>query len=236
VDLIGDAGPLEAPALFRAIESFEASRFEESLVRALEKSPGISAISPERLAKLLEKVSPALRVKANQLLSQSQVTGEVQRKRLEQLSQTLDGGDIKRGRAVFFGAKAACAACHRIGKEGETIGPNLTGIGEIRTRRDLLEAIVFPSASFARDFEPFKVETISGIVRSGLIARSTKDAVYLVTTERTTVRIPRAEIEEGGIAPATTSIMPQGFDQVLQPDELRDLLAFLCSLKSPKTP
>ena len=33
------------------------------------------------------------------------------------------------------------------------------------------------------------------------------------------------------MAPAKVSIMPQGFDKVLSPEELRDVFAFLQSLK-----
>jgi putative heme-binding domain-containing protein len=155
---------------------------------------------------------------------------------LEELKHTLDGGDPERGRLLFFGTKASCSACHRIGKEGGNIGPNLAGIGDIRSRRDLLEAVAFPSASFARNFEPYTVVSKSGIAHSGIISRTTSDAIYLTTGERTMIRIPRSEIEEDGITPARVSIMPQGLDRQLEPAELTDLLAYLSSLREPKQP
>lgn len=231
VGLIAAAGPLELPSLSRAIESADKLPNAQKLIAELDKSPGLSALPVDRLVKLIEKMPIGVRSEADKLLKRSNADLEGQRRRLEELKDTLAGGDPERGRALFFGAKASCSACHRIGEEGGHIGPNLAGIGEIRTRRDLLEAVAFPSASFARNFEPFTLITKSGITQSGIISRTTSDAIYLTTGERTTIRVPRSEIEEDGIMPASVSIMPQGLDRILQPAELKDLLSFLSSLR-----
>jgi putative heme-binding domain-containing protein len=95
--------------------------------------------------------------------------------------------------------------------------------------RDLLESIVFPSASFARGFEPYVVETKAGKSYSGILAREHIDAIYLLTTERIEIRIGRDEIET--FAPGRVSIMPQGLDAQLSRRELQDLLAYLQSLR-----
>lgn len=231
VELIAAAGPLELPSLSRAIENADNIPDAQRLIVALNKSPGISALPVDRLVKLVEKMPTEFRSEADKLLKQSNADLEGQRRRLEELKDTLSGGDPERGRALFFGVKASCSACHRIGEEGGHIGPNLAGIGEIRSRRDLLEAVAFPSASFARNFEPFTLVSKSGIAQSGIISRTTSDAIYLTTGERTTIRIPRSEIEEDGIVPAGVSIMPQGLDRILQPAELKDLISFLSSLR-----
>src|SRR5262249_60780056 len=82
-------------------------------------------------------------------------------------------------------------------------GPDLSSIGAARSRADLLEALVLPSASFARGFEPYVVSTVGGKLYTGIIARQTGEAVYLRTADRAEVRIPRAEVEE--IAPGRGS-------------------------------
>ena len=82
-----------------------------------------------------------------------------QRAKLEELLSGINGGDIRRGQAVFNGTKAACASCHAVGYVGGKVGPDLTRIGSIRTERDLLESIVFPSVSFVRGYEPVVVTT-----------------------------------------------------------------------------
>jgi len=149
--------------------------------------------------------------------------------RLDELKLTLEGGDAARGREVFQG-KAACSQCHRVEKRGNTVGPDLSQIGETRTRRELLEAVAFPSATFARGYEPVTLVTSAGLAMSGIIRRETADDVYLMTADRSEAPIRRDEIEE--IEPSRVSIMPQGLDRTMTPDELRDLLAFLTSLKA----
>ena len=145
------------------------------------------------------------------------------------LSGTPDSGDEQRGREIFFGKKAACASCHSIAGEGAKVGPDLTTIGKIRTGRDLLEAIAFPSASFARGFRSYVVLTAEGRVHTGIITRQTSDTVFLRTAQLEEVRIPQANIEE--IRESSTSIMPKGLDKTLTRDEFRDLAAFLRGLK-----
>ena len=236
IELIAEAGPLEMPALLSAVENSEIGPDGRKLIEALGKSPGLSALPVDRLAKLLEKLPDDVRAEAESLVERSHLELGGQRQRLEELKFALVGGDASRGRSLFFGAKASCSACHRVGEEGGDIGPNLTGIGEIRTRRDLLEAVAFPSASFARNYEPYAVFTKSGTTRAGVISRTTSDAVYLITAERTAIRIPSSEIEVDGIRPSNVSIMPQGLDRILQPGELKDLLAYLESLREEKQP
>ena len=234
IELIATAGPLELPALVRQFEVNDLDASGIRLIQSLAKSPGLSALAGDRVVKLLENLPKNARSGTNALLQRTQVDLEGQRTRLEELKYALAGGDAERGRKLFFGNKATCSACHRIGEEGGSIGPNLAGIGDIRTRRDLLEAVVFPSASFARDYEPFTVQTTGGLSHSGIIARTNPDAIFLATAERTTVRILRTEIDDNGIMPGKLSIMPQGLDHILQPEELRDLLAFLSSQREFK--
>ena len=121
-------------------------------------------------------------------------------------------------------SKASCRACHKLGYVGGDLAPDLSKIGSIRSRRDLLESIVFPSASFARGFEPYVVETKAGKTHSGILAREGPDAIYLMTTERVEIRIAREEIDS--FAPGRVSIMPQGLEKTMTDQEFADLLEF----------
>src|SRR5690606_25383569 len=119
------------------------------------------------------------------------------------------------GRALFFG-KATCSTCHTIGTEGGHFGPDLTSIQLDRSAHDLLEAIVYPSASFVREFESYRIKTKDGAY-TGIIKEKTPDAVILATSAQTAVRIARADILSTEIL--DMSLMPQGFDQLLNSQE-----------------
>src|SRR5262249_594204 len=150
---------------------------------------------------------------ARPLLKRLQPDADRQKARLAELAPVLQGGDAGRGREVFFGKKAVCFTCHTVRSQGGQIGPDLTKIGAARSGPDLLEAVIFPSASFARGYEPFVVVTKQGQSHSGILKRQTAEAIYLVANDRAEVRILRSEIEV--LEPGKVSIMPQGLDAQL---------------------
>jgi putative heme-binding domain-containing protein len=113
---------------------------------------------------------------------------------------------------------------------GGRIGPDLTRIGQVRSERDLLESIVFPSASFVRSYEPFTVRTRSGATHSGALRSDLSEEVVLMTASGEEVRISRPDIAD--IQPGTVSLMPPGLDEQLTRQELADLLAFLKATRS----
>lgn len=151
-----------------------------------------------------------------------------QRARLEELLAHVKDGDAKRGAEVFRSAKALCTTCHAMGGAGGTLGPDLTKVGAIRTERDLLEAIVFPNASLVRSYEPSLVKTKKG-EHYGILKSDGAEEIVLATGPGTEVRIPRGEVS--GLQAAQVSLMPGGFDGILTPQELADLVAFLRTAK-----
>src|SRR4029450_8568195 len=108
--------------------------------------------------------------------------------RLAALMSSLVGGARRRGQDVFNGQKVACGTCHAIGYMGGRIGPDLTSIGRVRSERDLLEPVVFPSAAFARAYEPVVVTLRSGETRSGVLRSDTRDSIVLATGVRDELR------------------------------------------------
>ena len=134
-----------------------------------------------------------------------------------------------RGRKTFFSNRAACSACHKVAEQGGSIGPNLSQIGKIRKRRDLLEAIVFPSATIVNNYETWSVLTSAGRTHSGVIQRATAHSIVLRNAQRMEIELDRQDIEK--LVRQPTSIMPQGLDRALTSSELSDLLAYLQSLR-----
>jgi putative membrane-bound dehydrogenase-like protein len=221
-------GPLELPALVSAFDHTDDPQIGRLLIAGLEESPGTENLTADRVTKLLSRFSGGPQA-VEKLLKRMNANLDQQRARMKDLAASLDGGSVAHGKSIFFNKKAACSACHRVLGEGGLIGPDLSKVGQIRSRIDLLESVVFPSASFARGYESFSVLTDSGQVYTGILSRETADGVYLKTAQREEIRIERAKIEE--LAPSKLSVMPQGFDKLLSPEELRDVIAFLQSLK-----
>jgi putative heme-binding domain-containing protein len=228
-DALKNVGPMEMDRLLDAFAASTDDKVGQSLLSALKASSARSSLRVETLKPRLAKFSPAVQHQAEELYSALDVDAAKQRTRLEQMLSSLKDGDVRRGQAVFNGTKAACSSCHAIGYLGGKVGPDLTHIGKIRAERDLLESIVFPSASFVRSYEPVQVTTKSGKVHNGLLRKDAPDEVVLVIAANQEARIPRDDIED--VQPSKVSVMPAGLDQQLTVRELADLVAFLKACK-----
>ncbi len=219
------SGPMEVERLLDAFARSADESVGEKLVAALKASPVRSSLRVETLRPRLAKFGPKVRKQAEGLYASIDADAEKQKARLEELLPLVKGGDVRRGQAVFNGPKAACASCHAIGYLGGTVGPDLTRIARVRSERDLLEAIVFPSASLVRSYEPVLVTTRRGKTYNGLLRKDTPEEVVLVLGADQQVRLARNEIEE--MQPSKVSVMPAGLDKLLTVGELADLMAFL---------
>ncbi len=224
-----NVGPMEADRLIDAFAQTTDERVGLSLVEALATSSARSGLRVDALKPRLAKYGPKVAAEAEKLYALLDANAARQKAKLEELLASMRGGDVRRGQAVFNGPKAACASCHAIGYLGGKVGPDLTRVGQIRTERDLLESIVFPSASFVRSYEPVQVTTKAGKTLNGLIRKDAPEEIILATNATEEVRIARGDVEE--IVPGKVSIMPAGLDQQLTVSELADLVAFLRACK-----
>ena len=229
VDAIETANPMEFSKLLGAFRGCSEESIGLELVRALERSDARSALRPETLRPLLAKFSSAVQKRGEDLLASSSMDAAKQKARLDELERALAGGDKGRGHLVFNGAKAACSACHSIGYVGGDIGPDLTHIGKIRTERDLLESIVYPSSNFVRSYEPVILGLRDGKTYYGMLKQASADSVVLVVGPGADHRFAKSEITE--IDPGTVSLMPPGVDKLISKQELADLITFLKSLR-----
>jgi len=222
---IDEAGPLELSRFLTAYQGNASEVVGTKLVGALKSSKALTSIPADSLKPVLAKFPASVQTQGAELLATLNVDAAKQKDHLDQLLGGLTDGDIRRGQGIFNSPKAACSTCHAIGYLGGNVGPDLTRIGQVRTERDLLESIVYPSASFVRSYEPMVVVAKSGDVSSGVLRKDSPDEVVLVTGPNAEFRISRSEIAE--MRPGTVSVMPAGLDEQLSRQELADLVAFL---------
>ena len=226
---VGDAGALEISRLLRIFEQTESKSVGKRLFRSLVDSPSSTALPPEQLAGLAKRFGDDVQKLASPLLAKLSVDAATKSRQLNNLLTSLPQGDVRRGQKMFHDQTLACFTCHSVGYRGGKIGPDLSRIARTRSRHDLLEAIVYPSASFVRSYEPVIVATTDGRQWSGTIRDQSDDGVELQLNATETKSISTSEIEE--ILPGSVSIMPSGLEKQLSLEQLADLLAFLESRK-----
>jgi len=142
--------------------------------------------------------------------------------------ELLEGGDIAAGQDIVANhLNANCTACHSVTAGGSEVGPNLRTIGAQNDRAYLLEALLNPAAKIATGYGIVSVTLKDGTAVSGTLAKEAPAAVTVRLFDGTMKAVPRADIAS---QTPPVSIMPP-MTGVLQPRELRDVVAYLSSLK-----
>ncbi len=225
-EVLPRVGPMELPQLVKAFGQSGDDEVGRSFADALDRAGGLANLRADIAMAAAAGYPREIRERVDDVLEGTVAGLSDQAEELDDILAALPKGDIKRGQAVFNRTEMACLACHAIGYQGGKIGPDLTRIGQIRQRKDLLEAIVFPSASFVRSYEPVVVVTADES-HNGIVLEESGTHLLLALDADNQVRIARAEVEE--IRPGTVSVMPSGLDDQITRDELADLLAFLAA-------
>lgn len=144
---------------------------------------------------------------------------------------SLHGGDVDRGRATFEGnVSLSCTRCHKAGESGGRVGPNLAGLGATKSAEYLLESILDPNKVIAEGFGTLIVVTDDGLQKQGVLQKETDEFVQLVDAEGKQFTVLKDEIIDRKDG---KSAMPEDLTKDLSLFELRDLVAFLQSLKTP---
>jgi quinoprotein glucose dehydrogenase len=145
--------------------------------------------------------------------------------------ECLEGGDPERGREVFFGSAAAsCRRCHIIDDSGGNVGPNLSSIGLQKPLDYLLESIVLPNEKIAKGFESVLLAMDDGRVITGIVRGEDEQTYRLVVGTGEVVVVEKSRIEEQAVG---RSGMPDDAAKKLTRGEIRDLVAYLATLRAP---
>jgi quinoprotein glucose dehydrogenase len=149
-------------------------------------------------------------------------------------SDTLEGGDVARGRDLFFTkGEVSCVRCHHAEGKGGDVGPKLDGIAATKQRPYLLESIVAPNATVAEAYRTTVILTDDGMTVAGILVSENADTLKLKLADGTVKDVKGASIDERMSGPSS---MPADLVGKLTRRELRDLIAWLASLTKPPKP
>jgi putative heme-binding domain-containing protein len=202
-----------------------AIRARRSLPAAAARS-GLAEVSaagrPEpELAAELERVVSA----ADPGVSQRHAMGPEALEAFGELVRTR--ASAARGEAIYRREALRCVACHRVGREGGRVGPDLTAIGASSQLDYLIDSLVHPAKNVKEGYSTLVIQSLDGRVVAGIpLTRSSEEVVLRDATNRE-VRIRIADIEEES---AGTSLMPAGLVDALSREELADLVRYLSEL------
>jgi putative heme-binding domain-containing protein len=130
-------------------------------------------------------------------------------------------GDPERGRTAF---RTHCATCHKLEGVGHEIGPPLAAI-KTRGPEALLLAVLEPNREVNPQYVSYTITTTDGRVLTGLIASESSANIVLRRAEGLEDTVARTDVE--AMTSAGRSLMPEGFEQQIDPQLMADLLAYL---------
>jgi putative membrane-bound dehydrogenase-like protein len=139
-------------------------------------------------------------------------------------------GDPMRGVAVF---KKICAQCHKMYGEGVDVGPDITANGRSDFEQ-LLSNVFDPSLVIGAGYHGTTVVTDAGQVINGLVVENSPQRVVLKVQGGEIKTIPRDSIEQ--ITTGKVSMMPEGLERQMQPQEIADLFAYITLDRPPTDP
>lgn len=222
VDQLGALTPAVRPVALRVL--LARGDWTGALMDAIEKGKIVfSELSLDQKQGLATHPDKKIAERAKQLLAKGGGLPDPDRQKVvEQLLPLIKRtGNAAQGKETF---KKFCTKCHVHSGEGTRIGPDLTGMA-VHPKEELLIHIIDPSRSVEGNFRIYSVLTNDGRVFNGLLASESKTSIELYDAEGKKHAIQRDDVDE--LLASTKSLMPDGFEKQVSPDELVNLLEFL---------
>ena len=167
----------------------------------------------------------ALLLSSSATFSAQQPAPQVNREQILELhSKDEKAGTAEKGRALY---ELRCGSCHRFGGIGKDVGPDLTTLSSRFKRRDILEAILWPSKVISDQYQPEMFELNDGKVLTGMVVRENATAVLLRTPENPDKPVVVNKAQIGNRASSPISMMPEALFDDLDNTQIADLLAFV---------
>jgi putative heme-binding domain-containing protein len=95
----------------------------------------------------------------------------------------------------------------------------------VHPKHELLVHLIDPSRNVEGNFRVYSVLTLDGVAITGLLASETRTSIELIDSEAKRHIVQREDIQN--LQASAKSLMPEGFEKQVKPEEIRDLLEFL---------
>ncbi|MFN9591883.1 MAG: neutral/alkaline non-lysosomal ceramidase N-terminal domain-containing protein [Pirellulaceae bacterium] len=187
----------------------------------------VSLMSPEQQLSLLaakdtegEDASKAWRTRLKESFASGSAAASSASWSQTHRSALTASGNPTRGAQVY---QEHCAACHQLAGKGHSVGPSLDAVVS-KPRQYLWQEILDPNRNRDRRYEQFVAESEDGSIDSGIL-EETPTSITLRQASGKSKVILRSELV--ALKSTNRSLMPEGMDRLIAPQQLADLLEFL---------
>jgi putative heme-binding domain-containing protein len=190
------------------------------LDRIEQQNAPANLLDARRRQQLLTHKSEALRERASRLL-ESATASNRQEIVAKYLAAKTEPADAERGRTVY---EKRCAVCHRLNDRGHAVGPDLAALAG-KPIDALTVAILDPNRAIEDRYLDYVLVTEDGRSLSGILAAETGASVTLLGQESKATTVLRHEIDT--LKATGKSLMPEGLEKDLSPQDIVDVIAYL---------
>jgi putative membrane-bound dehydrogenase-like protein len=221
-----------SPALRASRVSLLLSRDEWAA--ELLKAGESGSVAPGEIAlnhrpRLLQHADAALRQRAEKLFGSSASGNRADVIAKYQTVGQLTGA-ADRGAPLF---DQHCAPCHALRGRGHEVGPNL-GEFAAKSVADFVQAIFDPNSAINPNYLGYHVETKDGRSLTGMVRGETAGGLTLVQGGGVKETLLRGDLKE--LRAGKLSLMPEGLEQALTPQDVADLIAWIKQPAPTTTP
>lgn len=191
------------------------------------------AVNVNQIGKLLKSGDKKLAARVEKTWGKLRTDRNPQREQVvADMKKLLVGskGDAVRGQIVYM---KLCGQCHKLHGAGQEVGPDITVNGRASFEQ-LVNNVFDPSLVIGNAYQARTVVTADGRVLTGLLVEDNPQRIVLKLQGGKLETIARGDVEEMEVS--KLSLMPEGVEKQLSPQELIDLFALLKLDKSPTDP
>jgi putative membrane-bound dehydrogenase-like protein len=179
-----------------------------------------NALDASRRARLLRHASERVKQTANKVFSANGTSSRAEVVQKFRPALTM-AGDASRGAVVF---NKLCVTCHKRGDAGNDVGPNLQSVVNHPAEK-LLVSILDPNASIEPGYTAYSAQLADGEELYGIVTAETGNSLVMKQADGKTRTLLRSAIAT--LRSANLSLMPEGLESGMNPQELADLIRFL---------
>jgi len=208
---------------------FSRPAWTEAVLTAVEQEqltvPELGALQRQ---KLLNYSVAEIQARAAKLLSG---IGADRQKIIARYKSVLElSGDRSHGRALFA---QNCAICHSSHGEGHQVGPDLGTVAD-KPVSELVVAILDPNQAVDPAYAAYTAVTQDDRELTGVLIADTPNSISLRMAGGSEETILRNNLKE--LTSSGRSLMPEGFETGLKPQDLADLIAFISDSSASSAP
>ncbi len=177
-------------------------------------------LDPVQSGRLLKHGDAKIRQRAEKIFGSA--TPEDRKKALADYQSVLAmTGDAKRGQVSF--AKN-CSTCHKIGETGVNVAPDISD-SRTKTPAQILADIIQPNRAIDANYVGYNLLLRDGTTAAGILTSETSTSITLKGAGAKVITVARDEIEQ--LKSTGVSLMPDGLEKTIPPQEMADVIAFI---------